>query len=247
MSTSPDDARRDTRDLTRRSERLAAAMREFETLSLAVMHDFRMPLDAIEKRLLALAQGPLDVEASQDVLAIRDSVAVMDAMIGNLREMYLLARGPLELETIDMRAMATAAWEEIDHPKAVQFRIGPVPEVRGHREMLKLVWTNLLRGAIRRSLHNEYPSIEVTGGGSGSEFAVYSVHDNGTSLALEYAGKLFYVFEQIQLQTEEPGTGVELAIVQRIVTRHRGNIWVDAHRHKGALFQFSLPIGDGQA
>jgi len=243
---SPPDDRRDTRDLTRRSERLAAAMREFETLSLAVMHDFRMPLDAIEKRLLALAAGSLDAAASQNVLAIRDSIAVMDAMIGNLRDLYLLARGPLELETVDMGAMAVAAWEEIDHPKGVDFHIGTLPEVRGHREMLNLVWINLLRGAVRRSLSNEYPRVEVTGGGSG-EYAVYSVHDNGTSLALEYAGKLFYVFEQIQLQTDEPGTGVELAIVQRIVTRHRGNIWVDAHRHKGAVFQFSLPVGDGQA
>ena len=80
--------------------------------------------------------------------------------------------------------------------------------------------------------------------GSVCASTVYSVSDNGTDLELDYAGKLLYVLEQIQKQSQPPGTGVGLAIVQRIVTRHRGNVWVEAHQGKGALFQFSLPIVD---
>jgi light-regulated signal transduction histidine kinase (bacteriophytochrome) len=243
MSAPDDDASGVNRDLARRSERLAAAMREVETLTLAVIHDFQMPLDAIERRAVAICKGEPDVATAQAMLAIRDSVVVMNAMIGDLRELYQLGAAPLDLGPVDMEALAKAAWAGLASHDRVDFRLGTLPVVRGHRGMLELVWTNLLRGALRRSIEAPDPYVEVTGGESG-EFIVYSVRDNGIELVLEYAGKLFYVFEQIQEQTEHPGMGVELAIVQRIVTRHRGNIWVEAHRHKGALFQFSLPVGD---
>jgi light-regulated signal transduction histidine kinase (bacteriophytochrome) len=241
-----EDTDRANRDLARRSERLAAAMREFETLSSAVSHDFQVPLRAIEKRARAIGEGRLDPEAAQGVRSIRDNVAAMQAMIGNLRELCLQASQPLELESIDMEALARAAWAGMENRERAVFRLGKLPAVRGHRGMLALVWTNLLRSALRRGAGHETARVEVTGGASG-EFAVYSVSDNGAGLDLDYAGKLSHVFEQLQKQMEHPGTGVELAIVQRIVSRHRGNIWVEARRHKGATFQFSLPIGENQA
>jgi light-regulated signal transduction histidine kinase (bacteriophytochrome) len=245
MSDAMNDAGRADRDVARRSERLAAAVREFETLSSAVSHDFQMPLAMIEWSARALSENlhAPSVETGMRVQAIRANVATMQAMIANLRELCVLAGQTLELESIDMEALVRAAWAGIEDREGVALSLGKLPSVRGHRGMLSLVWTNLLRGALRRSAGQERARIEVTGGASG-EFAVYSVSDNGRVLDLEYAGKLFYVFEQVQKQAEHPGTGVELAIVQRIVTRHRGNVWVEARRNKGATFQFSLPIGE---
>jgi light-regulated signal transduction histidine kinase (bacteriophytochrome) len=243
-SYSPDDVGRANHDLIRRTERLAAAMREFETLSLAVAHDFQAPLDAIDGTARAMGEGghALHPSTAQGVLAIRENVAAMQAMIGNLLELCHVAGKPMELEPTDMEALTRAAWAGIENSERVEFNLGKLPVVQGHRGMLELVWANLLSGAARRSRRHPRPSVEVTGGESG-EFAVYSVSDNGTGLDLDYTGKLFYAFEQLQKQSDDPGTGVGLAIVQRIVTRHRGHVWVEARRQKGAIFQFSLPIG----
>jgi light-regulated signal transduction histidine kinase (bacteriophytochrome) len=241
---SPHDVRRVNNDLIRRTERLAAAMREFETLSLAVSHEFQAPLRVIDGMARAIGEGAqmLDVATAEGLFAIRENVATMQAMIGRLLDLCAMAGQPMELESIDMEALAGAAWSGIENRDSVEFSLGRLPVVHGHRGMLELVWANLLSGAAKRSARHERPSVQVSGGGSG-EFAVYSVSDNGTDLDLDYAGKLFYAFEQIQKQSLDPGTGVGLSIVQRIVTRHRGNVWVEARRQKGAIFQFSLPTG----
>jgi light-regulated signal transduction histidine kinase (bacteriophytochrome) len=241
MNYFPDDVEHVNRDLARRNERLAAAMRELETLAFPVSHDFKVPLNAIERAARAILERTVDAETAQGLLVIRDNIAVMQAMIRNLREHCGLASQPLELESIDMEALAREAWAGIENRERVAFSLGKLPAVRGHRDMLKLVWTNLLSNAVGRSALQEWPRVEVTGEG-GAEFAVYSVSDNGPGLDLDYVGKLLCVLERIQELAVPPGTGVGLAIVQRIVTRHRGNVWVEAHRQKGALFQFALPI-----
>jgi light-regulated signal transduction histidine kinase (bacteriophytochrome) len=243
--SAPDGAERVTQDMARRNERLVAAMREFETLSLALSHDFRLPLGAIERIARAIGEGrhTQDSVTAQGLRAIHDSVAAMQAMIANLLELCRLAGQPMELEWIDMEALAREAWAGIENTQRVEVSVGKLPATRGHRGMLKLVWTHLLSNAVRHSAPQEQPRVEITGGASG-EFVVYAVRDNGKELNLGYAGKLFYVFEEVQKQSEHPGTGVGLAIVQRIVTRHRGNLWVEARPDKGAFFQFSLPLGD---
>ncbi len=242
MSASPDDIER----INRRSQRLAAAMREFEFFSLALSHDFRTPLSAIERtsRAMSEVRHALDPEMEQGLRAIRSSAASMQAMIANLLELCDLAAQPLDLEPIDMESLAREAWSEVEGNRGVEFRLAKLPPARGHRGMLKLVWKNLLTNAVRHSALRDRPSVQVTGGGSG-EYSIYAVRDNGAILDLAYSGKVFYVFEQIQKQSPHSGTGVGLAIVLRIVTRHRGNVWVEARRNEGAFFQFSILTGEG--
>lgn len=228
-------------NLARRAERLTTAMREFETLSLAVSHDFRLPLRAIETTLRSLTESrrPLDPETRRELQGIRAAVAHIEALIDNLAGLYRVASRPMDLQSVDMDALAREAWSETPRTRPVAFNLGKLPRARGDREMLKLVWLNLFTNAIARSADQPHPLVEVTGGGS-TDFSVYSVRDNGAELALHFTGKLFYAFEQIQQQSQHPGTGVALAIVQRIVTRHRGSVWVDTGADKGAFFQFSI-------
>jgi light-regulated signal transduction histidine kinase (bacteriophytochrome) len=243
MSDSRDDVDRAHRDLARHNERLAAAMRELEALSPGVADDLELPLGAIERNAIAIGAGRQqpDHATFQALQAIRDGVGVMQQMIGNLRKLGMWAGQPMELESIDMAALARAAWTEIGN-KAGAFNLAELPMARGHRGMLALVWKNLLFGAASRSAANARPRVEVSGARDG-ENAVYSVSDNGTGLDLSGAGSLLDAFARIQKQSAHPGIVVGLAIVQRIVTRHRGNVWVDARHATGALFQFSLPVG----
>jgi signal transduction histidine kinase len=239
--TMPDDSDRLTRDLARRAERLTTAMREFETLSLAVSHDFRMPLRAIETTVRAIASGrrDLDAETRRGMQVIGGAVAHLEALIDNLAGLCRAASRPMDLQHVDMEDLAREAWTATPRAQGIALSLGRLPAARGDREMLKLAWMNLFINAVARCADSPHPLIEVTGGGS-ADFSVYSVRDNGAELALHFTGKLFYAFEQIQQQSRHPGTGVALAIVQRIVTRHRGNVWVDTAPDKGTIFQFSI-------
>ena len=241
MTTSDDDSGRVARDLWRRAERLTAAMREFETLSVAVSHDFRLPLRVIDAALRTITDGrrELDTETQRDLQAIRAATAHIESLIDNLAGLCRVASRPMDLQLVDMESLAHEAWLATPGAAEIAFDLGKLPPTRGDREMLRLAWMNLFTNAIARCGERPHPVVEVTGGGS-RDFSVYSVRDNGAELALHFTGKLFYAFEQIQQQSQHPGTGVALAIVQRIVTRHRGNIWVDTGADKGTFFQFSI-------
>jgi len=239
--TTHDDPDRIDRDLARRAERLSTAMREFETLSLAVSHDFRMPLRAIDTTLRGIAdrRRDIDPEARRELQVIRGAVEHLESLIENLTGLCRAASRPMDLQRVDMEALAREAWAAVPRAQGVRFKLAKLPATRCDRGMLKLVWTNLLANAVARCADRPHPLVEVTGGGSG-DFSIYSVRDNGADIGLHFTGKLFYAFEQIQKQSQHPGAGVALAIVQRIVTRHRGNVWVETAPDGGAIFQFSI-------
>ena len=119
--------------------------------------------------------------------------------------------------------------------------IGPLPPVRGDRTLLRQVWTNLIANAIKYSGKVAEPCIEVNGRQDAAE-NVYSVRDNGVGFNMEYADKLFRVFQRLHRADEFSGTGVGLAIVQRVVARHGGRVWADGKVNGGAMFSFSLPV-----
>lgn len=243
--TSSDAPDPDGCDLSRRAARLTAALREFESLSLAVSHDFRVPLRLINEAAgtLADARGSVDPEARRGVREMRDGLGLIETMMAHLDEFCRSAVRPLALEMVDMQSLVRDVWEALGLREGISFALGRLPAARGDREMLRIVWRHLLGTAAARC-DRGHGRIEVNGS-DGAAFCVYSVHDNGTELALDFPGKLHHSFEQIQDQSMHPGSGVALAIVQRLVTRHRGNVWVEASPEKGALFQFS--IGEAQA
>jgi light-regulated signal transduction histidine kinase (bacteriophytochrome) len=232
------------RDLVRRTERLALAMGELEQLALTVAQDFHAPLSGIANITSALLADStsLTPELSGGLRAIARHRAVMDAMLAHLLDLWHAATRPLELATIDMEALVHESWAKVDQKAGAQLVVGKLPAARADRGMLRLVWDHLLSNAVRYSSLRTPPRIEVTGG-EGGEQAVYGVRDNGTGFELDgFSGKLVYACERIQ--KDYPGTSVGLAIVQRIITRHRGNIWVESRPDHGSLFEFSLPLRD---
>jgi light-regulated signal transduction histidine kinase (bacteriophytochrome) len=219
------------------------AMRELEQFSYAIAHDFRIPLRAMESAVETLSEA--DPKPSPEVLRgldlIRHHGFALEGMIDNLLELTRAAGRPLHLEAIEMEALVREAWNAIDAPKSAQLIVAKLPAGRADRSMLKLVWANLLASAVRYAEGQSLPRIEVTGG-ERQGHRVYGVRVHGFLFSMEFAGTLVQVYERIQ--ERYPGTGVGLAIVQRLVTRHHGAVCVEAHHDRGMLLQFSLPIGD---
>jgi light-regulated signal transduction histidine kinase (bacteriophytochrome) len=123
---------------------------------------------------------------------------------------------------------------------SVEFHLGALPPVRGDRVLLGQVWANLLANALKFSSKQKQPRIEVSAISDKKEH-VYFVRDNGVGFDPRYQAKLYGVFQRLHDASEFPGTGVGLALVQRIVTRHGGRVWADSKLHEGATFYFTLP------
>jgi light-regulated signal transduction histidine kinase (bacteriophytochrome) len=125
-------------------------------------------------------------------------------------------------------------------PGSAAIEIAQLPAARGDRSLLKQVWVNLIGNAVKYSSKIENPRVEV-GARAEGRLIVYWVRDNGAGFDMKYAGKLFGVFQRLHLPEEFPGTGVGLAIVQRVVSRHGGRVWAEAAPNQGACFYFTLP------
>ena len=138
---------------------------------------------------------------------------------------------------------AIRAAHEVDStiPVIAQMTIGALPSANGDPALLRQVWINLLSNALKYSARQPSPRIEVAGERSGADL-VYRVSDNGAGFDMRYYDKLFRVFQRLHRADEFPGTGVGLAIVQRIITRHGGRVWAEAEVGKGAKFFFTLPV-----
>lgn len=241
MTSQDDPGRRQSFDLARQSERLTLGMREFETLSRVVARDFRVPMRLVAATLRNLAEARREIDAAsrRDIQAMRGALSQIEQMIFDLEELCLASSRPLALETVDMEGMVREIWAAMPRAQGIAISLGKLPAALGDRDMLRIVWRHLLANAVARCADRSAPRVDVTGGGSPA-FAVYSVRDNGAHLALHSTGKLRHSFEQLQKQSAHPGVGVALAIVQSLVTIHRGHVWVEASADGGALFQFSV-------
>ena len=233
------------RRIAERSAALEAANKDLESFSYSVSHDLRAPLRAIDGFARLLEQdhsNKLDAEARRLLGVIRENSGRMAELIDDLLAFSRLGRQTLRPERLDMAELAGAAWGELHAGEATQFRLGRLPPARGDRALLRQVWANLLSNALKYSSKRQGAAVEVSGSDDGRE-AVYCVSDNGAGFDMRYYDKLFGVFERLHGQHEFPGTGVGLAIVQRIVARHGGRVWVEGKVNEGARFYFSLPAG----
>jgi light-regulated signal transduction histidine kinase (bacteriophytochrome) len=125
--------------------------------------------------------------------------------------------------------------------RSIEWRIGPLPQVRGDRSLLKQVWTNLLSNAVKYSRKRETARIEVGCTRTG-KLGEFFVRDNGAGFDMKYAGKLFGVFQRLHRSEEFEGTGVGLANVARVITRHGGKVRAEGKLNEGAVFYFTLPL-----
>jgi light-regulated signal transduction histidine kinase (bacteriophytochrome) len=232
-----------------RTAQLAAANRELEGFSYSISHDLRAPLRAIEgfSQILEEDYGArLDDEGRRLLGVVRDSAKKMSALIDDLLAFSRLGRQAIKPVEIRMDDLAREVFEEILSQAGAnrsQFIIHPMPGATGDRALLRQVWMNLLSNAVKYSANREQPVIDVGGQLNGSE-AVYYVKDNGAGFDMQYYDKLFSVFQRLHPEEEFSGTGIGLAIVQRVVTRHGGRVWAEGKPGVGAVFYFSLPKGD---
>jgi len=223
---------------------LTAANKELESFSYSVSHDLRAPLRAVDGYALMLEEdcaGTLDGEGKRLLGVVRAESRRMGQLIDDLLEFSRSGRQHMEPMPVDMTALAreAAADSAHDYPStAVQ--LGELPAAHGDRTMLKQVWANLIGNAFKYSSKNPSPRIEIEGRANGADNE-YWVRDNGVGFDPRYADKLFGVFRRLHGDLEFPGTGVGLAIVQRVVARHGGRVWGEGRPNHGARFGFALP------
>ena len=241
-------------ELLDRQEALEAANRELESFSYSVSHDLRAPLRHIDgyARMLREDVGPtLPAEARRYLDTIVDSARRMGMLIDDLLAFSRLGRKPLASRSVDMTELARGALEEVRaqagaEPAPGLVEIDDLPAAEGDPVLLRQVWTNLLANALKYSrTRGDAARVRVAGARQG-DLLHYSVTDNGVGFDMRYADKLFGVFQRLHTQDEFEGTGVGLAIVQRIVGRHGGSVSASAEPGRGACFSFQLPIAEVQ-
>lgn len=236
------------RRVAERTAQLEATNKELEGFSYSVSHDLRSPLRAIDgfSRMLQEDYGDkLDDEARRQIKVIRDSSQKMAQLIDDLLAFSRLGRKRISAEEVDMTALAQKVFSELrvaSGARPLTFDLKPMPAARCDPALLQQVWANLLSNAIKFAGRRENPVIEAGGHANGAD-RIYYVKDNGAGFDMQYYDKLFGVFQRLHRADEFPGTGVGLAIVQRVVGRHGGRVWAEGKVNEGATFYFSLPSG----
>ncbi len=234
-----------TRELSAVNARLEMVNKDLEFFAYSVSHDLRAPLRAIEgfSGILVEDYGDkFDAAGKHVINVIRQSTAKMSRMIDDILAFSRAGRAEMKPAPVDMAALARAAIRDVQATSAdrkLTFEVGALPPARGDSAMLQRVWSNLLDNAVKYSGPKPEARIEI-GATAGRGETVYFVRDNGVGFDMQYAGKLFGVFQRLH-GAEFPGTGIGLAIVKRIVGHHGGRVWAEGKPDAGATFYFSLP------
>jgi signal transduction histidine kinase len=230
-----------------RTTQLEAANKELEAFAYSVSHDLRAPLRAVDgfsKFILEDYENKLDSEGKRLLKLIRSNTQKMDQLISDLLALSRVTRSELNFSGIDMTQMAISMFNESssqDVPDKISLTIDPLPEAYADPTYMKQVWVNLITNAIKFSSKEKKPVIKICGY-TKDRVNVYYVKDNGVGFNPEYTHKLFCVFQRLHKSDDFEGTGVGLAIIQRIIHRHGGKVWAEGEEGKGATFYFSLPV-----
>lgn len=228
-----------------RTMQLEAANRELEAFSYSVSHDLRAPLraaDGFSQALLEDYGAVLPEEGRRYLRTIRASAQHMGALIDDLLAFSRLSRLPLSRQPVDTLRLVREAWEELRALRAdrqIEIRTGELPVCQGDPVLLKQVWLNLVSNALKYTGKRPAAVVEI-GCLAASGPPVFFIRDNGTGFDMRHAGKLFGVFQRLHRAEDYEGTGVGLAIVQRIIQRHGGRVWAEATPDRGATFYFTL-------
>jgi len=234
-----------------RTAQLESANKELEAFAYSVSHDLRAPLRHISGYaglLVSHFRDSLPEKGRHYVDTVAASARQMSVLIDNLLQFSRLGRAGMRKEGIDMNRALREALDPIREATAersVEWVIGDLPPVEGDHALLCQVWANLLGNAAKYTGPRPAARIEVRARDEGKDI-VYSVADNGVGFDMKYVGKLFGVFQRLHPPEEFEGTGIGLAIVQRIVKRHGGRVWARGEPDMGATFFFSLPNSSGR-
>ena len=228
-----------------RTEQLEVANRELEAFAYSVSHDLRAPLRALDGFSAAILEdfgSLLPPQGQRYLKTIRQSSQRMRALIDDLLDFSHLNRRPLNLSPVDSNQLVHSALEDLGFPFAdrkVTLRLSELPACKGDPSLLKQVWVNLLSNALKFTRRRDRALVEV-GCEVGTDENIFFVRDNGTGFDMRYAEKLFGVFQRLHQPEDYEGTGVGLAVVQRIVHRHGGRVWAEAVVDQGATFHVAL-------
>jgi len=233
--------------VTQRTAELETANRELEAFSYSVSHDLRAPLRAVDGFSQAVLEdfgAQLPEEARHYLQTIRGGAQKMGALIDDLLTFSRLSRLPLNKRKVNTARLVRDTLDELGCPleaRKIEMRIADLPPCLADAALLKQVWLNLLSNALKYTRQRESAVIEVgCMRENGHAENIYFIGDNGSGFDMRYADKLFGVFQRLHRADEFEGTGVGLAIVQRIVNRHGGRVWADAALDRGATFYFTL-------
>jgi PAS domain S-box-containing protein len=232
-------------DLAFRNTELETVNRELESFSYSVSHDLRAPLRAIDgfsQALLEDVGDRLDGNAKAHLNRIRGAAQRMGLLIDDLLQLARVTRAELAIDRIDLSKIAGEVVDELKNAapdRRGEFTIAPDLLVDGDPRLMRVVLENLLNNAWKFTAKRDTAKVDV-GRVDREEGPAYYVRDNGAGFDMNYAGKLFGVFQRLHDAGSYPGTGVGLATVQRIIRKHGGDIWADAKPEGGATFYFTL-------
>jgi signal transduction histidine kinase len=233
--------------LTSANKNLEYANMELDSFSYSVSHDLRAPLRAINGYSQVLLEDfgdKLSDDGKRNIDIIIKNAKKMGALIDDLLTFSRVGKQNLTKVFLNMDALVESVVNEfMNQPQnsEVEFRINPMLIAEADNSMIKLVITNLISNAIKYSGKKEKSIVEL-GSYKENETLVYYIKDNGAGFDMKYYDKLFGVFQRLHSSSEFEGTGVGLALVQRIIKKHHGNVWAEAKPDEGAIFYFSLPI-----
>jgi len=233
-------------DLQKNIEQLESVNKELESFSYSVSHDLRAPLRAVDGYSQILEEDYsqiLDPEAQRLLANIRTNSKKMSTLIDDLLAFSRLGKREIQKSMVDMKQLVQEVLNDTQDliTPAIEVQVKSVIEANADRALVRQVWINLISNALKYSSKKEHPIIEIGSHLKANEI-IYYVKDNGAGFSMDFAHKLFNVFQRLHADTEFEGTGIGLAIVHRIIKKHNGIVWAEGIPGKGATFYFSLPV-----
>jgi signal transduction histidine kinase len=228
-----------------RTAQLEGTNKELEAFCYSVSHDLRAPLRTIRgfsEVLMEQYRPQLDARGQDYLRRTCDAGLQMDKLIEDLLKLSRLSRSEIQQGDINLSVIAQEIASELartEPGRKVEFAIAPNLAAKGDERLLRIVIDNLFRNAWKFT--QKRPDARIEFSNSNGEASPFFVRDNGVGFDMAYAGKLFGVFQRLHSQAEFTGSGVGLAIVQRVINRHGGRVWADAKVNSGATFYFTLP------
>ncbi|MFP4662918.1 MAG: transporter substrate-binding domain-containing protein [Bacteroidales bacterium] len=241
-----EDLNKRTEELKEERRKLEHSNQELKAFTYSVSHDLRAPLRAINgfaKFLHDDFADKLDDEGKRYIHTIRNNAAKMDQLISDLLNLSRVSRSRIELTETDMTAVAKAMYHEIateEEKESFDISIADMPKAKTDINLIKQVWQNLISNALKYSSKSDTKVIEIYAEKTKDKI-LYSIKDHGAGFDPRYKHKLFGVFQRLHSEKEFEGTGVGLAIVKRIINRHRGEVNVESEINKGTVVSFTIP------
>ena len=232
--------------VAQRTAQLEASNKELEDFSYSMSHDMRTPLRALDgfsKILIDEHSANLNDEGKRLVKVLRDNAQRMGRLVDDILHFLSMGRRNMDYSIIDFAKLASETATELQAAapaRCLRIEIGSLPPTWGDRDMIREVLQNLLSNAVKFSPVNAEALIEVNGTSEKSE-NIYSVRDHGIGFDMRYVNKLFRVFERVHPTGLFEGSGIGLALVKRILTRHGGRVWAEGKVNEGTTIYFALP------